>query len=75
MADGVRKLDRRRTTAKVLPAREALSLISTDALDGAGLADTPARGRSEEPVTRGDRRIQVSDRRRLLGDLGVGSRK
>ena len=69
------KPDRRRTKAKVLPAREALSLISTDGLDAGGFADRPAGGRSEEPVAGDGRRIQVSGRRRLLGDLGAGSRR
>jgi hypothetical protein len=70
MGDGVKKqTDRRRTEAKVLPAREALSLISTGPPDAAGYANTAGRGGSNDSVKRDGRRIQVSDRERLLGDL------
>jgi hypothetical protein len=75
MADGVGKLDRRKTTAKVLPAREALSLISTDGLDAAGFdshRDAAASGRTESSTSDG-RSLQVTDRPRLLGDLTADS--
>jgi hypothetical protein len=73
MGDGVkRKIDRRRTDAKVLSAREALPLISTDSLDDAGFDsfnDEAASGGTEESGTSDHRSIQVTDRQHLLADL------
>jgi hypothetical protein len=77
MGDGVKKqTDRRRTEAKVLPAHEALSLISTNPLAAADFADGTVPEWREESVTSDERTLQVSDRQRLLRDLpGLWARR
>jgi hypothetical protein len=61
-AESKKKDDLRAAEAKVLPAREALSLISTDPLldYGAELpgTDAAASGGGEESVTSDDRTLQ-----------------
>jgi hypothetical protein len=60
-AESMKKDDLRGVEAKVLPAREALSLISTDSLSDYGVelpgTDAAASGGGEESVTSDDRTL------------------